>query len=244
MGAYNEENDSNSRRRGRQRARQQRAGRLEEIRAVESFRDQSRQFDRGKIKFKERLGASTGEMIDFVNKENEKSARKGGSKGLGLKALEIARRAGMASVAIHQELHDLLRTGNYGHVPREKPDNCFRVMFENWNSLGVFTGDGKIGRINRMATEYDVDALAGCESQCDWRFADHDRQFDELFGVGKQKRSAVGYNVQEKALRNQKGGTAMMTMGRMSSFVVETGVDDTKLGRWSWSLMGAAGSEE
>ena len=91
-------------------------------------------------------------MIDFVNKENEKSARKGGSKGLGLKTLEIARRAGMASVAIHQELHDLLRTGNYGHVPREKPDNCFRVMFENWNSLGVFTGDEKIGRINRMAT--------------------------------------------------------------------------------------------
>ena len=70
-------------------------------------------------------------MIDFVNKENKKSARKGGSKGLGLKALEIARRAGMASVAIHRELHDLLRTGNYGHVPREKPDNCFRVMFEN-----------------------------------------------------------------------------------------------------------------
>ena len=95
-----------------------------------------------------------------------------------------------------------------------------------------------------MATEYDVDALAGCESQCDLQFADYDRQFDELFGVGKQKRSAVGYNVQEKALQNQKGGTAMMTMGRMSSFVVETGVDDTKLGRWSWSLMGTAESEE
>ena len=95
-----------------------------------------------------------------------------------------------------------------------------------------------------MTTEYEVDALAGCEMQCDWRFAEHDRQFDELFGVGKQKRSAVGYNVQEKALRNQKGGTAMMTMGRMSAFVVKTGVDDTKLERWSWSLMGAAGNEE
>ena len=152
---------------------------------------------------------------------------------MGRKALKIARRAGMASVAIHRELHDLLRTGQYGRVPKEKPDNCFRVMFENWNSLGVFTGDGNVGRINRLATEYEVYALAGCETQCDWRFAEHGRQFDDLFGVGKQKRSAVGYNVQEKALGNQNGGTAMMTMGRMSAFVLNTGVDDTKLGRWS-----------
>ena len=35
-----------------------------------------------------------------------------------------------------------------------------------------------------------------------------------------------------------------MTMGQMSAFVVDTGVDDSKLGRWSWSLMGAAGNEE
>ena len=68
---------------------------------MESFRDQSKQFGQGRIKFKERLGASTGEIIDYVNKESKKSARKGGSKGSGRKALEIARRAGMASVAIH-----------------------------------------------------------------------------------------------------------------------------------------------
>ena len=109
--------------------------------------------------------------------------------------------------------------------------------------MGVFTGDRKISRVNKLATEYDADGIAGCESQCDWRFADQDRQFCELFGKGKKKRTDVGHNVRERTVRDQKGGTAMMALGRMSGYVLDTGVDDTGLGRWSWIRLGAGVGE-
>ena len=78
-------------------------------------------------------------------------------------ALKIARQEREAVTAIHNEMRELIATGQYGCAPREKQDKVFRIMFENWNSLGVFTGDRKIGRINCLSSEYDVDMLAGCE---------------------------------------------------------------------------------
>ena len=196
-----------------------------------------------KEKFKERLNSSNRELVDYVHNENRKRTRKK-TKGLKAAALEIARWERGAVAAIHREMRELLATGTYGYAPRGKPDDVFRLMFENWNSLGVFTGNRKIARINRLATEYEVDAIAGLETQCDWRFAENDRQFGELFGVGKQKRSVVGYNKREKAGRDQKGGTAMMAMGRMSAFIIDTGVDHTELGRWSWILVGAGAGDD
>ena len=35
-------------------------------------------------------------------------------------------------------------------------------------------------------------------------------------------------------------GTAMMALGSFSSYVLDTGVDYTGLGRWSWILVGLA----
>ncbi len=64
-------------------------------------------------------------------------------------------------------------------------------MFENWNSLGVFTGQKKVDRVNRLIKQYDVDTVAGCEAQCDWRFADKDSQFKELFAFGKKQKCVV-----------------------------------------------------
>ncbi len=47
----------------------------------------------------------------------------------------------------------------------------------------------------------------------------------------------MGHNVQETTLWDQKGGTALMTIGWMSAFVVNTGVNHTMLGCWSWALV-------
>ena len=66
----------------------------------------------------------------------------------------------------------MIRSGRYGHVPREKPDDTVRLMVENWNSLGVFTGQSKIHCVDSMLKDFGVDILAGSETQCDWRQAD------------------------------------------------------------------------
>ena len=83
----------------------------------------------------------------------------------------------------------LLKEGRYGYAPREKPENPFPLMFENFNSLGVFTGKSKIRRINGLVSMYEVDCLAGCELQCDWIFAPEEDKFKKMFGVGKPART-------------------------------------------------------
>ena len=52
----------------------------------------------------------------------------------------------------------------------------------------------------------------------------------------------VGNNVTERkeiSQMDQKGGTAMVAMGRFTSYVLDVGCDYTGLGRWSWILVGS-----
>ena len=65
----------------------------------------------------------------------------------------MARREGKASRAIHEEVSTLIKEGRYGYAPRKKPENSFRLMFENFNSLGVFTGRARFaGLITCLAS--------------------------------------------------------------------------------------------
>ena len=65
----------------------------------------------------------------------------------------------------------------YVYVPTQKDTNTFWLMYENWNSLGVFAGDDKITHLNKLVKQYQVDTIAGCETQCNGRQAPVDRQF-------------------------------------------------------------------
>ena len=108
-------------------------------------------------------------------------------------------------------------------------------MFENWNSLGIYTGQQKVAKIDHLRKRYNVDTILGCKTQCDWRHADSDSQFKNLFGLGEAKKVCVGHNVtgdRKTAVRDQKGGTAMGTCGRMSAQVAESEAVYTGLGRW------------
>ena len=134
-----------------------------------------------------------------------------------------------------REHRETLESDKYGYIPREKPNDAWRLMFENWNSLGIFTGQSKVAKINRLCKHYSVDTLAGCEAQCDWRqVEEYESRFENVFGAGQQyKKWSVGHNVTERTVRDQKGGTAMMTMGRLAKHVIGSGCDHTGLGRWA-----------
>ncbi len=92
--------------------------------------------------------------------------------------------------------------------------------------------------------DYGIDLLAGCETRCtDWRYVtDEDNKFHNLFGCGQRTQEAVRHNINDEKIKcNQWGGTCVTTVGQLSSFVTETGVDSTGLGRWSWVQMGGGG---
>ena len=97
-------------------------------------------------------------------------------------------------------------TGRYGQAPRSKPADVIRIMFENFNSLGVFAKGKarrkKIRRLNQLMKTYNVDVMSGCETQADWRFAKEDKRFENLFGKGQDRRHVVGYNTTEKIAQN------------------------------------------
>ena len=116
----------------------------------------------------------------------------------------------------------------YGYVPAQKDSNTFRLLYENWNSLGVFAGDDKTTNLNKLVKQYQVDTIAGCETQCDWRQAPVDWQFGELIARGKDKRLVAGRNITilvTNAVRDQRSGASMMTIGRIRKHIVDSGVD-------------------
>ena len=95
--------------------------------------------------------------------------------------------------AVFLEIKKLETEERYGYFPLEKPNDDYRILFENWNSLGVFTGNDKINKIDGLVKHYQVDTLAGCEVQCDWRKAERERHF----------KCVVGHNITEGNVRYQ-----------------------------------------
>jgi hypothetical protein len=131
-------------------------------------------------------------------------------------------------------------SGVYGWIDSDRPDDVIQLMYKIISSLSLFaTGNSqhkKIWQINKLIGDYGIDLLAGCETHTDWQYVtDKDNKFHNLLGRGQQTRGAVGHNINnEKIKRDQWGGTCVTTVGRLSSFVTETGVDSTGLGQWSW----------
>lgn len=206
--------------------------------AVQSFRQQSKQFDTGSKKFKASLKPSTQEVIKYVQDEWKNHSKRYSSKKVRAQAREIARIEREANAAVRANC-DKVRDGQHGQVPLQKPDDVIRFMFENWNSLCLGKGLKRVRDINALVKRWDADVLLGCETQYDWRALDDELQFKNLFGVGEEARYVASNNITRKpGVREQHGGTAGMVRGRLSSYVIDTGSDTTKLGRWSWILFG------
>jgi hypothetical protein len=136
------------------------------------------------------------------------------------------------------QLITLLQEGGVGYMPSKKSDGWVCLMFENWNSLGLFTHSWKIDRLNYLIRDLQVDLIAGCETQCDWRFVPPHRQFTQLLCPGTSTVAVAANNINESINREQMGGTALAAIGRLSDIVTDKGCDDTGLARWTWLKIG------
>ena len=137
-----------------------------------------------------------------------------------------------------EQLVHLLQDGGVGFMPKRKGGGWVRVMFENWNSLGIFTHGWKVDRLNQLINNLQVDIVAGCESQCHWTLVPAKRQFSQLLCPGVSTCGIAANNVTETINRDQMGGTAITAIGRLSDVVKEVGCDTTGLARWSWLKVG------
>ena len=81
----------------------------------------------------------------------------------------------------------LLSEGGTGFLPTHKPSGYIRLMFENWNSLGIFTHSWKIDRINYLIKRHQIDIVAGCESQCNWTKVPRHKKLTNIISPGYTK---------------------------------------------------------
>jgi hypothetical protein len=67
------------------------------------------------------------------------------------------------------------------------------MMYKNFSSLSIFS-DGprkhkKIRQLNKLASDYGIDLLSGCETRTDWQFiTNEESKFCNLFGDGHPTR--------------------------------------------------------
>ena len=220
-----------------------------ESEARRRFDEQFRQFDRGAAKAWQRIIPSPEEIANWTIKRAERyrRARRPHRKGrLRVIAVEQSR----IELEARKSVANLVR-GNevgvqVGTLPITKGNNRVRFLFENVNSLCLWEKGRhrrrKIRRLRRLMEEFGVDVFSLCELQTDWRFVQPQDRFANLFAVGKQKRHVFAHNVaEEKSVRSQFGGTAMMAVDQFAARVQSVGKDPRDLGRYCWMEVGGGG---
>lgn len=125
------------------------------------------------------------------------------------------------------EMHhtlEILEDGGMGYRSDKKRNGWVRLMFENWNGVGILTQSWKLDHLNYLIGRLNVDIVAGCECQIDLN----------LLSPGKSKKGIAAHNKMRHINRDQMGGTAITRVGRICNIMKEVGLDVTGLGRWSW----------
>jgi hypothetical protein len=122
-----------------------------------------------------------------------------------------------------QRTIEMLQDGGVGFITENKKDGWVRLMFENFNSLGVFTQTWKIDRLKYLIKHLHIDIISGCELQCDWSFVDSGSHFPDLLANGQVLKGLASHNINERIQREQMGGTAIASIGRVTDVTTAMG---------------------
>eukprot|EP00956_Cyclotella_meneghiniana_P004095 scaffold4965_cov23-Cyclotella_meneghiniana.AAC.3 len=113
---------------------------------------------------------------------------------------------------------ELLSEGGSGYISQDKCSSWIRIMFENYNSIGIGTQDWKMDRLNHLIKELHIDVVASCETNVDWRQTS-DGMLD-LLVPRKRKKGCTAHNTTGDLLHKaQRGGVVMTAVGRMCDAV-------------------------
>jgi hypothetical protein len=192
--------------------------------------------DRGAAKF---LRSATPTLGDLVNHTQEWHRSVLSPSARSSFTVDMACANLTAQESVRREYSTGKDTGPYGRISISKPDNVAWILYKNFSSLSLFlvglNHHKKIRQLNKLMADYGANFLAGCETCTDWRFvSDKGDRFCNLFGNGFPSRGVCASNINDgKVKRDQWGGTCISSVGWISSFVTEVGVDTSGLGRSS-----------
>jgi hypothetical protein len=104
--------------------------------AICRFRVQYAQFNTGTKSFCERTCLSASQLISIIHKESRNVQLSNNHPQLKASACQISLHKKCTQNQISQQIGDFWHNQAYGKAPREKPDDCIRVIMEIFNKWG------------------------------------------------------------------------------------------------------------
>jgi hypothetical protein len=198
-----------------------------------------RQLVSGSKKFKKSLQLSHEELRDGVKSFDKSKEEYTVPQGVD-PDLSAVDRASTTEAREINSLLQLLHEGGAGMLSQSKRSGWVRIMFENFNGIGIGTQNWKMDRLNHLVKQLQIDVISGCETNIDWRQVSESML--DLLAPAQAKKGTIAHNSTGDILhRNQRGGTMISAIGRLCDTVTARdgiGKDPTNLGRWSWIQLG------
>ena len=198
------------------------------------LRQKYRNFNIGAESFRKRLEVTSAEVLKAMSHRSGKR----GSEEVVSEAFQVSATIAQSTTEANEirRTTELLRDGGVGYMPSVKEEGRVRVYFENVNSLCLGTQTWKLDKLNTGILQgEEIDVVALCETQVDWRCVGPDEQFLHLIRPGVATKGSAVNNITGRVIkRDQVGGTAVAAIGRLSDQVADTDVDSSGLGRWAW----------
>ena len=131
------------------------------------------------------------------------------------------------------------KRGSYGKIHGdplgEKKSSDVRLVFENFNGLAAWKPwNEKVLFARKFLRRISADCYMGVECNVQWSLLQNQHQLRELFHSEVPVKAVSAFNEHEGDIRNQPGGTGIITFDKMTLIFLQTGRDTTGLGRWSW----------
>ena len=118
-----------------------------------------------------------------------------------------------------------------------KEKDCFRIMTQNINGIGQEAGNIKEKSVKAFIQDFDIDIMALQQLNVCWnKVGNQNKIWDRFRGWQENCNLSVSYNTEDANRKAfQPGGTAVIATGKITHTWDSSGVDEMKLGRWSWT---------
>ena len=166
----------------------------------------SRSLDIGTAAFEATIAPTVGDLLTHSQKDYTHPSTFLSSHTIPSCLLTVARATPGARASVSKEHTELANRGEYGRVPRDKPNDVVRLIYENFSSPCMFAEGTlchkKIRQLNKLMRDYGGNLLAGCETRTDWRFVTKEEdRFGNLFGDGSPTRGINASNINDDKIR-------------------------------------------
>ena len=120
-----------------------------------------------------------------------------------------------------------------------KLSTSLRLMTQNINGLGLIAENIKELAVKELLINKKIDVMGIQETNVCWHKMQNKHKIWDRFRAWKESGSckvSVAYNTSDTiSAKSQYGGTSLITMNMLAHRHLDSGVDETHLGRWAWT---------